>query len=329
MMVLAQRETSPQWRPFGEIETEFLEQTVVEVKIPDHLQEFTSVEKAIDPDAYVIGPGDLLGISIITGENMTFILRVSPTGDLLIPGVGIHNVAGLSLSETIARTEDFVREQAYRNSEVDVILVDIRRFKLLTTGAVREPGFVTISPTDRLTDAIDEAGGLHKYADEESIRVVRADGTTEHFSLRPFLLEGDLGSNPTLLEGDRIEVPFREEFRNDVEASVTYNESAVLVTGFVVRPGPYHYFPGYTVRDYVGLAGGVEERGSIRSIDVNRPDQVVDVKYDDLAEPGDIIYVPQNIRYFLFGPSSMFQVAGVVLGVVFTYQRLLDLLSSS
>ena len=48
-----------------------------------------SLESAISPDKYILGPGDELGISIIMGENLTLPTKVTPTGDLFIPSVGL------------------------------------------------------------------------------------------------------------------------------------------------------------------------------------------------------------------------------------------------
>lgn len=325
----SQTQTSPRWRPFGEIETELLEPAIKEPRLPKYLEEFTSLEIPVDPDSYILGPGDLLGISIITGENSTLFLRIGPTGDLLIPAVGIVKVAGLTLASAATVIREYVTEQVYRNSKVDVTLVDVRTFKILAVGAVREPGFVTVASTDRLTEAIAEAGGLHKYANEEKIKVVRSNGSTERVSLKSFLLDGDLVNNPTFQEGDRIEVPFKETYRGGAEETMTFNESAILVTGFVTRPGAYRYFPGYTVRDYIGMAGGVDETGSIRKVDVFRSNREVEIGLNDFVAPGDTINIRQNLRYLLFGRTSVFQLVAASVALLVTYQRLLEIIAAS
>ena len=42
-------------------------------------KDVASLESAISPDKYIIGPGDELGISIIMGENLTCLLYTSPS----------------------------------------------------------------------------------------------------------------------------------------------------------------------------------------------------------------------------------------------------------
>ena len=56
---------------------------------------YTPIEKPINPDTYFLGPGDLLGINIISAINISLPLRVNPVGEILIPSVGVINVDGI------------------------------------------------------------------------------------------------------------------------------------------------------------------------------------------------------------------------------------------
>ena len=62
-------------------------------------KDVASLESAISPNEYILGPGDELGISIIMGENLTLPTKITPTGDLFIPSVGLVNVSGQTLDE--------------------------------------------------------------------------------------------------------------------------------------------------------------------------------------------------------------------------------------
>ena len=314
-------QTSGFFRPFGEMDTKF-EEPRIEQEALLKLGEFTPVERPINPDEYVLGPGDVIGINIVTAENLLFTLRVNPTGDLLIPTVGIVKVTGFTLSDAIKSIREFVIKNAYRNSVVDVTLVNVRTFRSLVVGAVQDPGFVLVTAADRVTEVISEAGGLHKYADEESVEVIRADGSVQPISLKTFLLFGDLEQNPMLQEGDRVEVPFLKEYRPGAEEFTTYNESAVLVTGFVKKPGAFRYFPGYTVRDYIGMAGGVLETGTVKKVEVFRSEKPMNLSFADFVKPGDTVYIPPNIKYVFFGKGSMIQIISTTVAMLLTYDRL-------
>ena len=113
-------------------------------------EESFSLEKAINPDKYILGPGDELGINILMGENLTLPLKVTPTGDVFIPSVGVVNVSELTLTEGINRITKFILGNAYPNAKVSVALVNIRYFQIQVVGAVNKPGFVRASAVDRL-----------------------------------------------------------------------------------------------------------------------------------------------------------------------------------
>lgn len=306
-------------KTYGQKETQFEEPLVEEFSV-ESLEELVPVEGPIDPDSYILGPGDMIGVNIITTESVTFTLRVNPTGDLLIPSVGILRVSGLTLSEATDLIQNFVVMEVYRNSLVDATLVGLRRFRVLVVGAVQEPGFVTVTPADRLTKVIEEAGGLHKYANEEEIMILHhVSGNIEKVSLRSFLLNSDLGQNPTVQEHDRIEVPFLEEFRTEMNDLITYNESAIFVTGFVKYPGAFRYFPGYSVKDYIGIAGGILNTGSEKSVEVYRSNWATELHFDDYVRPGDTIHVPENLRSRLFGDVSLVQTTSAILTIYLSY----------
>ena len=47
-------------------------------------------DKIVDPEKYIVGPGDELHINIISSnETFDYSIAVSPTGHLLIPSVGM------------------------------------------------------------------------------------------------------------------------------------------------------------------------------------------------------------------------------------------------
>ena len=143
-------------------------------------EETFSLEKAINPDEYILGPGDELGINILMGENLTLPLKITPTGDVFIPSVGIVRVSGMTLIHGIDKIKQFILDNAYPNAKVSVALVNIRYFQVQVIGAVNTPGFVRSSVTDRLDRIIDRANGFHQLAREFEITVKRKNGEIEN-----------------------------------------------------------------------------------------------------------------------------------------------------
>ena len=176
----------------------------------------TSLEGAISPDEYILGPGDELGISIIMGENLTLPIKVTPTGDIFIPSVGLINVSGLTLNASRKKVKAFIIENAFPNAKVDIALLNIRKFQIQVVGAVQSPGFVEISALDRLDKIIFASEGFHPLAKEFDVTIIRKNGKKDKVNFLNFLREGDLRGNPTFLEGDIIKVPFGDLSLNSV-----------------------------------------------------------------------------------------------------------------
>jgi len=276
------------------------------------------LEKAIDPAKYILGPGDKIGLNIITTESMTHLLNVTPTGDLMIPSVGIIPMAGQTVERAAKNVQDFVNKYAFPNAKVNVALVELRTFLIQISGAVNKPGFVEVTPIDRLTSAIEIAGGLHKYADEESQTIHRNNGKVA-VSLKTFILTGDIAHNPILSEGDVVEIGFVEGFAPKTGVVLTNLTSPVSVTGFVRQPGGYEYFSAYTVQDYIGLAGGVSNTANRKEFMLLRRDEQMKVSGDAYILPGDQIYVQENLKSRLIGNSNIMQIATAFFTLYLTY----------
>ena len=183
------------------------------------------LEKPIEPKEYVVGPGDIFGININAMENMYFTITVGPTGDLLIPGVGAENISGLILEKAIDILKERISE-TYQNVRSDISLTNIRTFKVQISGAVNEPNFYLINPVERLSDIIQQADGVHQLAKEFKIEIIRSSGKHNFINFLDYIRYGDLDSNPTFLEGDKIVVPFGE-----------INNEAVVLRGSVLGSG--------------------------------------------------------------------------------------------
>ena len=84
-------------------------------------------------------------------------------------------------------------------------------------------------------------------------------------------------------------------------------EMAVFVTGFVNNPGRYKYFVGFSVEDYLGLAGGNLATGDQAKVQIQHIDNTLSVGVHQQIKRGDIIYVPQrNLNKFV-GELSVLQ----------------------
>jgi polysaccharide biosynthesis/export protein len=258
--------------------------------MPGHLQ-----DGPIDPDRYVLGPGDELVLSVLGRVSMSSRLRVDPEGILWIQDLGPLRVGGLTLRQARDRLIRMFGG-ASRGLEVYLGLTRLRRFTVYVDGEVRRPGTIEGAATMRASEAIELAGGLTPQGSRRAV-VLRSPGDSlRSVDLVRFSRLGDLGANPTLLDGDHLFVPKRTR--------------PVYLYGPVSYPGEYEYRAGDRLSELVRLAGGFREEALLdqaqvlRFIDDRRSDTLaVDLGAivggsDDLAlEEGDRVYVPSRSEY--------------------------------
>ena len=83
------------------------------------------LDRTIEPEKYVVGPGDEL-ILILWGEiSESFLLEITPEGNVLVPHVGEILVRQLTLAQAKDR---IIREvgKRYRNVNISVSLTKVR-----------------------------------------------------------------------------------------------------------------------------------------------------------------------------------------------------------
>ena len=301
---------------FGRFENRAKEKTVIELE-PKKLEIIPPVlEQVIDPNEYIVGPGDIFGVNIDAMENMYFNITVGPTGDLLIPGVGSENISGLILIKCIDILKHRISD-TFQNARIDISLINIRTFKVQIIGAVNNPGFAKISALTRLDEAIEVIEGLHRYADEKKILIKRTGENNIIVSLANYINTGSLNDNPILKEGDIVSVPYIEE--NKQQIYDTFKKIPVIVTGFVMEPGAINFFPGYSLQDYIGLAGGVSEIGNYNKAFLIRSGKKQATDLESIILPGDQIFVPESTLNILFGKNSLLQTVTAFSSLVLTY----------
>ena len=104
---------------------------------------------ALDPDAYIVGPGDHFEINIWSPLARNFLLIVTPEGTLLIPSVGEIELAGRTLHEAreliLAATME-----AFPNGDISATLTETRRVRVHVSGLVKAPGTYELYASQRL-----------------------------------------------------------------------------------------------------------------------------------------------------------------------------------
>jgi len=214
--------------------------SAAEARTAMSLSNLPILERTVDPDSYVLGPYDEIGVTIVGPEPRSYVINVLPEGDVLIPGVGPVHADGLTLNEFRRALASEV-EKYFRNIELYCYLETPALFRVFVTGEVVKPGVVAVSGVERVTDAIEKAGSVKGGGSLRLITLERG-GNLIRVDLFRFLNQGDLKDNPFLHSGDRVYVP--------------PGGSHAAISGQVKRPGTYEIVEGETVADLITLAGG-------------------------------------------------------------------------
>ncbi len=168
-----------------------------------------SAAPATAGEAYLIGPGDVLDVSVWNDEALTREVLVRPDGSISFPLIGDVAVAGLSVDQVRLDVEQRIRDYV-SNAPVTVILTELASARVFVVGKVAEPGQYSLAGPTRVMQALAMAGGLTTFADEDSILVLRdaADGQQAiPFDYSKISSGRDLSSNIVLKPGDTVVVP--------------------------------------------------------------------------------------------------------------------------
>jgi protein involved in polysaccharide export with SLBB domain len=256
----------------------------------------------VQADRYVLGPGDRLDISMFGALNRIVPVDVSPGGELVIPGIGIVSVGGLTITEAERRVRATVLK-LYQNVGVHLTLASVRQFKVYVIGDVPSPGVRVASAATRVSEVVPvlEAPSIQPGEVEEAylhrnILVRRGAGDSIPVDLVRFQLAGRLDSNPMLREGDVVVVPVVNE--------------RVYVYGRVSYPGAFEFRSGESLADLLSVANGggglaPDASDTIRvsrstgplnqeQFSFTRKEAVGPRGKSFVLQPLDAIYVPRN-----------------------------------
>jgi polysaccharide export outer membrane protein len=208
---------------------------------------------SINPDEYYVGPGDKLFVSISGIQDFNFNLIVNQEGYLFIPRVGEINLQNSSLNTAKKKIISAINKY-YKNVDVTVSLVDIRKIKVSLIGDVKKPATYTLSGNSRLIDLIAKSSGLNPTSNYRDIKIIAEDSSSKTYDLLKFFRFADRKNNPLLREGDIV--------------SIDKFDKVVTIKGEVKYPGIYEFVRGESVADFIKLAGGFLSKAKTDSIEI-------------------------------------------------------------
>lgn len=282
-----------------------------------------------DTDDYVIGVEDVLSITVDEHDELgNASMTVGPDGKINMPYINTVRAAGLTVAQLRESVSQLLKEKGMRIvPEITVTVVEFKSRKIVIFGEVNKPGTQNCATIPSLVDAIAEAGGYKSDADLSAVQILSKDGATKTVDMKQYMTTGDRNLLPDLQSGDTIIVPRKKQTviigSNGVPITMPDGTTplngdvlpgtaiSITVSGGVRRPGSYPFFRVPTVVEVLTQANWVKSELSLKLVRVVRGNPknggqiVVDVdkflrtgNYSLLPqlEPGDIIYVPEELK---------------------------------
>ena len=174
-------------------------------------QNGTDVKPAPEPikvgDAYRIGIGDQLAISVWHEHDLSLQVVVRPDGEITMPLLNDIYVVGQTPKELAAliteKLKPFVNEP-----QVTVSVSGIQSRKVYLIGQVAHQGSFILNDKKTALELITEAGGLGAFAKSNSIYVLRVvDGKEVRIPFHYKKVVDGREKDVDLLPGDRVVVP--------------------------------------------------------------------------------------------------------------------------
>lgn len=161
-----------------------------------------------ESSSYIIGPSDMLIVTVWKESTLSGDLLVRPDGKISMPLLGDIQASGLKPMQLANQICEDLRK-FMKDPEVSVVVTRVHDNFIYILGEVDKKGPVAMVPNMSLLEAISSAGGLTDFANQRKIYILRKIGGRQQRIPVNYkkALKGDAVSNLTLMPGDTIVVP--------------------------------------------------------------------------------------------------------------------------
>lgn len=237
--------------------------------------------------ADLLGPGDLVKVSVYGSPDLTVETRVSETGSISFPLVGQVPVAG----NTVAQAERAIASRLesggfVKKPQVNIVVTAVQSQLVSVMGQVNRPGRFPLEGKRSVMDMLALAGGIGGEGGDTLSLIRTRNGTTtrEEIDVIEMVRAGQLAKNYDLQAGDVLFVERAPKF---------------YIYGEVQRPGAFRLERGMNVTQALSAGGGLSPRGTERGLLIKRRDaqgkiQAISAKADDPVLVDDVVFVKES-----------------------------------
>jgi polysaccharide export outer membrane protein len=163
---------------------------------------------AVPPD-YIIGPEDVLTVSVWREPELTSKVAVRPDGKIDLPLVNDIKASGLTTNQLRESITEGIR-RFVPDATVSVVLVELHSHTVSIIGSVPRPGIYPLGGPMTLMELVARAGGFQDFAKTKGVQIVRQVGTRAYryfFNYKEYVAGRNYGQNILLQNGDVVVVP--------------------------------------------------------------------------------------------------------------------------
>lgn len=236
---------------------------------------------------YLLGPGDMVRITVYGSPDLNTETRVTQGGKLSFPLLGEVTVGGSSVVQAENKISTMLEQGGFvKNAQVNIIVLQFTSQQISILGDVFKPGRYPLERTSSLVEVLALAGGISPNGSDIVTILSRHEGKTEkHDYDLPDLLRKGEGVGIMINTDDIIYVPHAPMF---------------YIYGEVQRPGQFRLERNMTVAQALAVGGGLTMRGTERALRIKRRNaagvlETIEAKADDLLSKDDVLFVRESL----------------------------------
>jgi len=253
------------------------------------VKEAASARAAQATQDYLLGPGDVIKITVFQNPDLSSQARVSENGTITYPLIGTVQIGGLSTSAAERRIAQMLKDGSFLiDPQVTVLIDQIHGNQVDAIGQFNRPGRYPLETTQtKLSDLIAQAGGISSSGSDTVIFAGKRDGRRvwQQIDLGKMFVNNEMDDDFYLQAGDVLFVD---------RAPLFY------IYGEVQHPGSFRVERNMTLVQALAAGGGLTQRGTQKGVRIKRKDasgkvQELKADLDEPVKAEDVIYVRESI----------------------------------
>ena len=181
---------------------------------------------------YRIGPEDLLELSILDAPDMSRTLRVTGSGEISMPLLGVVKAADLTPRELEIVLQELLRHSYMKDPHVGVFVREMQSHPVSVVGAVKKPGVFQIRGAKTVLEMLSMAEGLAEDAGD-TVYVMRGAASQETASSSTATTGGTSASGN--LAGAHPQMQTREINLKELLESPDPRNNVIVYPGEIVK----------------------------------------------------------------------------------------------